>query len=680
MAVRDHGGDRARRRLVEVAPPALPRRASRSSRRARGPSREVDLLDLVLADVADGQVAVGAVEREAPRVAQAVGVDLAAGARAPDERVRRRDRVRPCRPTPAGRCAGSCRAASRGSARCRGRRAGRCRRRRRRCRCRAARRGRRRACRRCGWARGRPCAARGARCRRRRGRALARAVLDDRLGAARRRCSRRRTARLRVVGREGEPEQALLAAGRRPSADVEERRRSGLPSRTTTICPPCSTTKSRRRSPGGAVTKSGRRSADLDQAHAAPAAARPRPDCELPCRRRCSPSRWCSWRRPASSPRRSPRRARRRARASATAGRSIRAGCQGLVRGRTGLTAPMRRSFDVIVIGAGPAGEVAPAGSARPASRSRSSSELVGGECSFYACMPSKALLRPGQALAEARRVPGAAEAVAGSSTCRPTFERRDEIVHDLDDGSQLPWLDERGVALVRGHGRLAGERARRGRRRDARGAARGDRRHRQRPRCCRRSPGCARRSRGPTARRRPAEAVPERLSCSAAGRSAARWPGLPLVRRQVTLVEAGRGCSSARSRSPARRCAPRWPKGIDVRAGAKRDGRRATNGRVTRRARRRHERSRRRAARRGRPAHADRTTSALETIGLEPGGPIEVGDDLRVPGHDWLYVVGDANGRVLLTHMGKYQARIAADRILGIERELRSDGARRRG
>ena len=55
-----------------------------------------------------------------------------------------------------------------------------------------------------------------------------------------------------------------------------------------------------------------------------------------------------------------------------------------------------------------------------------------------------------------------------------------------------------------------------------------------------------------------------------------------------------------------------------------------------------------------------------LETLGLEPGKPFEVDDDLRVPGHDWLYAIGDVNGRALLTHMGKYQGRIAADAILG--------------
>ena len=65
-----------------------------------------------------------------------------------------------------------------------------------------------------------------------------------------------------------------------------------------------------------------------------------------------------------------------------------------------------------------------------------------------------------------------------------------------------------------------------------------------------------------------------------------------------------------------------------------------------------------------------------LETIGIEPDGPLAVDDDLRVPGHDWLYAIGDVNGRVLLTHMGKYQGRLAADTILGRTVELRSDGA----
>ncbi len=118
-------------------------------------------------------------------------------------------------------------------------------------------------------------------------------------------------------------------------------------------------------------------------------------------------------------------------------------------------------TFDVIVIGAGPAGEVV-AGELAAGGRSVAivESDLVGGECAFYACMPSKALLRPAEVLAEARRVPGAAEAITGSLDVAATLARRDEVIHSLDDGSKTGWLDERGITLIRGHGRLAGERS----------------------------------------------------------------------------------------------------------------------------------------------------------------------------------------------------------------------------
>ena len=118
------------------------------------------------------------------------------------------------------------------------------------------------------------------------------------------------------------------------------------------------------------------------------------------------------------------------------------------------------QSFDAIVLGAGPAGEVM-AGLLADAGWSVAIVErdLIGGECSYYACMPSKALLRPADILAEARRIPGVP--VDESSELDPAaiLARRDEVIHDEDDSGQLPWLEERGIALFRGDGRFSGER-----------------------------------------------------------------------------------------------------------------------------------------------------------------------------------------------------------------------------
>ena len=115
------------------------------------------------------------------------------------------------------------------------------------------------------------------------------------------------------------------------------------------------------------------------------------------------------------------------------------------------------REFDVVVMGAGVAGEVA-AGRLGQNGLSVAVVEdrLVGGECSYYACMPSKALLRPVELQREVERVAGLS---IGPIDVPAVLARRDEVISNLDDSGQLPWLEEHGVTLVRGRGRLDGER-----------------------------------------------------------------------------------------------------------------------------------------------------------------------------------------------------------------------------
>jgi pyruvate/2-oxoglutarate dehydrogenase complex dihydrolipoamide dehydrogenase (E3) component len=336
------------------------------------------------------------------------------------------------------------------------------------------------------------------------------------------------------------------------------------------------------------------------------------------------------------------------------------------------------RAFDVVVLGAGAAGEVC-AGRVANGGLEVAVVEghLLGGECSYYACMPSKSLLRPAELLAEVKRVPGAAEAASGDLDVASALARRDEVIHDLDDSSHVGWLEKREITLFRGAGRLDGERrvrvgedtltARR-----AVVVATGS------------SPaippidGLAEADPWGNREATTAKGAPESLVVLGGG-----FVGVELAQAwrtlgsDVTLIEAEDRILSPEEPFASEQVADRLREiGVEVCTGANASAVRVEEGLV------------RVELEDGDSASGARLLVAvgrkpntgeigLDAAGVEAGeqGYLEVDDQLRVMTRDvqahravseWLYAVGDVNGRALLTHMGKYQARIAGDHILG--------------
>lgn len=329
--------------------------------------------------------------------------------------------------------------------------------------------------------------------------------------------------------------------------------------------------------------------------------------------------------------------------------------------------------YDVVILGAGPIGqnaaERARAADLRVAVVER---ELVGGECSYWACVPSKALLRPVIALADTRRVDGAREAVSGHLDAAGVFGRRDHYVTDWDDTGQADWLENIGATLVRGHGRLTGPRRVAV---EAPGGARLTLAARHAVVICTGSraalpdvPGIKEAHPWTNRRATDSSVVPRRLAVVGAGgvgvEMATAWRGLGA---EVTLLSRGSGLLPRlepfvgemihRGLADA---------GVDVRVGISvgalhrtdggevvvelSDGSRLVVDEIL--------------FATGRAPLTD--DIGLQTIGLEPGSWLDVDDACRVRAVEdgWLYAAGDVNHRALLTHQGKYQGRIAGSAI----------------
>lgn len=328
--------------------------------------------------------------------------------------------------------------------------------------------------------------------------------------------------------------------------------------------------------------------------------------------------------------------------------------------------------YDVIVIGAGPVGEnVADRVVQGGLTAAIVERELVGGECSYWACMPTKALLRSASALRAARQLPGAREAVTGDLDAAAVLGRRDSFASHWQDDGQVSWLESAGIALHRGQGRISSARVVEVTGVDgatttltARHAvvvATGS------SALLPDIPGLREAVPWSSREAASASAVPRRLAIIGGGVVAVEMAtAFAALGSSVTVLARDGVLPSAEPFAGELVRESLREAGVSVRLGAEAVAvNRDDSGTV-------HIET---AS--GERVEADEVLVAigrtpnteaigLDRVGLAPGAWLAVDDTLRVVGGgEWLYAAGDVNRRVLLTHQGKYQARAVGDVIV---------------